>query len=107
MNRTIRISTADKGGAVVVQNTEDYVAEAHRQLYNTQHYEKLERNPTARIARESNSLAHTLFKGGHIDEHTLRWAEDKKSSGLKAEGEKNHDHHPVSVDQVCKSGMPL
>ncbi|KAL8581501.1 hypothetical protein ACOMHN_042894 [Nucella lapillus] len=30
---------------------------------------------------------------------------DKKSSGLKAEREKNHDHHPVSVDQVCKSGV--
>ncbi|KAL8620907.1 hypothetical protein ACOMHN_025040 [Nucella lapillus] len=31
--------------------------------------------------------------------------QDKKSSGLKAEREKNHDHHPVSVDQVCKSGV--
>ncbi|KAL8592910.1 hypothetical protein ACOMHN_050737 [Nucella lapillus] len=32
-------------------------------------------------------------------------AQDKKSSGLNAEGEKNHDHHPVNVDKVCNSGV--
>ena len=41
MNRTIRINTADKGGKVVVKKTEDYIEEAHRQLYNPHHYQIL------------------------------------------------------------------
>lgn len=32
--RVTRISSADKGGALVVQNTNDYVSEGNRQLQN-------------------------------------------------------------------------
>ena len=40
-DRTIRISRADKGGAVVIQNTEDYISEGKRQLSNPLHYSQL------------------------------------------------------------------
>ena len=45
MTKTIRISPADKGGAIVVQDTTDYVAEAERQLGNAAHYKQLARTP--------------------------------------------------------------
>ena len=44
--REIRISTADKGGAVVIQDTEAYIAEVKRQLSNNLHYKKLTTDPT-------------------------------------------------------------
>ena len=44
--REIRISTADKGGAVVIQDTEAYIAEAKRQLSKNLHYKKLTTDPT-------------------------------------------------------------
>ena len=63
-DRTIRISRADKGGAVVIQNTDSYIAEAERQLDNPLHYAKLKSDPTVKIAKESNSLVEQLFTKG-------------------------------------------
>ena len=40
-HRIIRISRADKGVAVVIQNVEDYIGEEERQLNNPLHYSKL------------------------------------------------------------------
>ncbi|KAL8612637.1 hypothetical protein ACOMHN_044578 [Nucella lapillus] len=45
-----------------------------------------------------------LEQDGHSDKQmSFLLVQDEKSSGLKAEEEKNHDHRPESVDQVCKS----
>ena len=44
--RTICISPADEGGAIVVQDTTDYIAEAERQLGNAAHYKKMDNDPT-------------------------------------------------------------
>ena len=41
-NRVIRISEANKGGAIVVQNADTYLDDAKRQLDNKTHYKKIE-----------------------------------------------------------------
>ena len=73
-DRAIRISKADKGGAVVVQNTEAYICEANRQLSNTLHYEKLESDPTVQIAKESNKIIYSLYEDEDISPTTKTWA---------------------------------
>ena len=72
--RQVRISTADKGGAVVVQNLEDYLSEADRQLSNQNHYRAVTHNPTVQIAKQSNEIVNSLHSQGHIDTHTHNWA---------------------------------
>ncbi|KAL8578723.1 hypothetical protein ACOMHN_045711 [Nucella lapillus] len=59
-NRTIRISLADKGGAIVVQDYIQYQEEAYRQLDNTDQYDRLPSDPTLEIAKISNELLHQL-----------------------------------------------
>ena len=49
----IVIKPADKGSAVVVMNTEDYLQEGHRQLSNSEFYKKLKSDPTNSIANEN------------------------------------------------------
>ena len=41
-NQDIIIKPADKGGAIVILNKEDYIKEGMRQLSNTNHYKELE-----------------------------------------------------------------
>ena len=41
-NTDIVIKPADKGGAIVIMNKEDYIKEGERQLANTTHYQKIE-----------------------------------------------------------------
>jgi hypothetical protein len=72
--RQIRISTADKGGATVIQDATDYIAEAARQLSNTNHYACLQTDPTKKIAQKSNQIVDDLLADGHISEQTQRWA---------------------------------
>ena len=43
----IIITKADKGGAVVILDVQDYIAEAERQLNDTTSYEKLGFDPTS------------------------------------------------------------
>ena len=42
-NKNSIINPADKGGATVILNTEDYITEAMRQLSNTEYYRKVAR----------------------------------------------------------------
>ena len=74
MARTICISPADKGGAIVVQDTTDYVAEAERQLGNAAHSKKVDKDPTEEVTKLSNAIVEELFVCGHIHENTQRWA---------------------------------
>ena len=74
LSRTIRISKADKGGAVVVQNVDKYIAEAHRQLQNPTHYTTLKTDPTPKIAKKSNELVDMLHERGYITDKTKDWA---------------------------------
>lgn len=57
-NKEIMIKPADKGGAIVILNTEDYIREAERQLSNKDHYAQTSRDTT--LVRASNIRAHIL-----------------------------------------------
>ena len=46
----IIITSADKGGALVVNDVQSYIKEADRQLSNGDHYKKLDQNPTSENA---------------------------------------------------------
>ena len=72
--RIVRISPADKGGAVVVQDAANYVSEANRQLQNERHYSNLKKDPKVQIAKTSNEPVNRLHIDGHIDNITCRWA---------------------------------
>ena len=74
IDRVIRISEADKGGAVVVQSVESYVSEAHRQLNNDMHYKILASDPTVKVAKQSNDIVCKLYESDHISEKTKEWA---------------------------------
>ena len=72
--RVIRITTADKGGAVVVLNTDAYIKEADRQLQDTTKYMPLNKDPTSKIAETSNDLVNALLAKSHINNTTYNWA---------------------------------
>ncbi|MCG7891939.1 MAG: hypothetical protein N0C80_16985 [Candidatus Thiodiazotropha endolucinida] len=59
-NQDIIIKPADKGGAIVIMNTRDYIKEASRQLTATHFYRRLTRNPTTRTANEINQFLNFL-----------------------------------------------
>ena len=74
IDRVIRISKADKGGAVVVQDVSSYIEEAYRQLSNRQNYEILKTDPTVQIAKKSNAIVDDHYQSGYITEHTKKGA---------------------------------
>lgn len=49
-NPHLMIKQADKGGATVILNTKDYVAEAERQLSNRAHYRPTDSDCTAEFS---------------------------------------------------------
>ncbi|XP_073443832.1 uncharacterized protein [Dendrobates tinctorius] len=59
-NKEIIIKPADKGGAIVMMNTSDYMKEANRQLMDTRYYRKLESDPTQDYYKELNKLVSCL-----------------------------------------------
>ena len=59
-NHAIVIKPADKGGAIVVMNKEDYIAEANRQLDNSEYYTKISQDPTTPFKRELKKLIKSL-----------------------------------------------
>ena len=56
LNQDIVIKPADKGGAIVVLNTTDYINQGLRQLNNKTFYRKLGRNPIPKISADINSF---------------------------------------------------
>ena len=72
--RIARISPADKGGVVVVQDMANYIFEAKRQLQTEWHCSKVKKDPTVQIAKTSNELVNRLHIDGHINNITCRWA---------------------------------
>ena len=62
-NRTdIVITKADKGGAVVIQDVEQYVQEANRQLSDTSVYEKIPHDQTEENSAIVNNCIDQLKK---------------------------------------------
>ena len=42
----------DKGGAIVLWRTSQYLNEAHKQLHNTNHYRKVQHNPIPSLVHD-------------------------------------------------------
>ena len=59
-NKDVTIKPADKGGAVVVLNTTDYVSKCTRQLSDTSYYDRLDSDPTNKF---NKIISDTLTKG--------------------------------------------
>ena len=67
------ITNADKGEAVVIQDTEEYIKDAHRQLHDTTFYKKCDFDLTTihneRVNRviDEFKTRHDLRKNPHFD----------------------------------------
>ena len=68
----IIITKADKGGAVVLVNVEDYLTEAKRQLDNMNFYTKLDVNPTATHSDVVNNTIRNFVKEKLVSEHIAK-----------------------------------
>jgi hypothetical protein len=66
-NPELTIKKADKGSAVVVMNTTDYIAEAERQLLNSGAYQHLDHDPTAEYCKEIQRVLDTMLATHVID----------------------------------------
>ena len=73
----IVITKADKGGATVIMDVNDYIKEAERQLNDTEYYKKLDKDPTATHAKLVNDAVERFKKSKEIPE--------KIADGLKTE----------------------
>ncbi|GFO00957.1 hypothetical protein PoB_002746200 [Plakobranchus ocellatus] len=71
-NAHIIIKPADKGGAVVVLNTPDYIAECTRQLSNATYYRKLNSDPTKKYNKRINDRLEIGVRSGEIDSDTAK-----------------------------------
>ena len=73
----IIITSADKGGALVINDVKSYMSEANRQLSNTDHYKKLDHNPTSENGALVENAIDTLRLGGSLDERTAKQLKPK------------------------------
>lgn len=55
-NQDVIIRRADKGGSLVIQNKDEYIAEARRLLGDTDTYTKLMKDPTVEYTKELKTL---------------------------------------------------
>ena len=62
------IKEADKGSAIVIMDTEEYIAECHRQLDDTTYYHRLKKDPTAKFARKVTLAVKEAHSAGVIDD---------------------------------------
>ncbi|XP_056376037.1 uncharacterized protein LOC130273370 isoform X1 [Hyla sarda] len=66
-NRNIVIRPADKGGGVVILNTEDYIKEANRLLTDPKFYKTLPTDPTKKYTDELKTLVNEGFQTGVLN----------------------------------------
>ena len=65
-DNSITIKPADKGGAVVILNTSEYVAEAERQLRDTNTYQSMKKDRTNETHVEVNTLIDQMVENKEI-----------------------------------------
>ena len=65
-NRNLIFKPADKGGALVIQDTKDYAKEAYRQLNDTNTYTKLDKDPSMVHMLGVNEYVHSMVRNGEI-----------------------------------------
>ena len=68
----IIISKADKGGAVVIQNVDDYIKEAERQLGDTEFYQKVDRDLTTDHTNQINTTIDQFQQENLLPERTAK-----------------------------------
>lgn len=96
----IIIINADKGGAITILDTENYIKEANRQLSDIRYYQRLSYNPTLEHANTVNS-AIEVFKTNHK-------IPEKIADGLKIKHPKTPTLKlPPKVHKVGHPGRPL
>ena len=66
-NKKITIKKADKGAAVVILMTSDYLREAYRQLNDTNFYQKLDHDITLEVADRIQVVIDKMLKKSVID----------------------------------------
>ena len=64
----IIVSKADKGGAVIITDVDDYINEANRQLSNQRFYEKVDKTPIFLHAVLVDNAIDDLKLQGHLEE---------------------------------------
>ena len=67
------VKPADKGGAIVIWPKDAYLAEAYRQLNDSNHYRKLAHDPTLETLAEAKRLANKLHTSNIIDNTTHKF----------------------------------
>ena len=70
----IIICRADKGGATVIIDVEDYIVEANRQLDDADFYRKLDSDPTQTHLDLVNNAIDSLERQKHLDKKNLQRA---------------------------------
>ena len=63
----------DKGGAIVIWPKNSYLKEAYRQLNDSNHYKKIQKDPTPDILEDTKKLAYNLHKSEIIDNMTHKF----------------------------------
>lgn len=71
-NKDIIIQKADKGGAIVIQNTKDYIAQCAKDLQDTNFYKKTGKNLTEEFRCKINSMITTLEEKKEITGGTAK-----------------------------------
>ena len=82
-NPKIIIKKADKGSAVVVMNTTDYLREGYRQLNDTNFYTKLDHDPTQSIGQKITDTLIKMYNKGLISEKNLEHLTPKSCTEAK------------------------
>ena len=77
-NKDITIKPADKGGNIVIMNTNGYIQEAQRQLSNPQHYKILNTDPTNQYNRYIHHIIDQAWRLGIINGTTKENLQTKK-----------------------------
>ena len=92
----IVITDADKGGAVVILDVEDYIKEAERQLHPTETYKRLNHNPTTTNNKTFNKIIKRFQKENVISKNI--------AEGLKIDSPKSPPFYLKS--KLHKEGVP-
>ena len=96
----IVITDANKGGAVVILDVEDYVKEAERQLNNKENYRKIICNPTT-VNNETINKVISRFQKENLLSKNI-------SEGLKTENHKTpHFYVKPKVHKEGNAGRPV
>ena len=77
-NKDIIIKPADKGGAIVLLNKEDYLREAYRQLSDSLTYKELNKDPTNKTNAEIIKLISQWDKRNLLDSDTVKGLKNRQ-----------------------------